>query len=85
MLIAKLAVDTRYQGNGLGRLTLTHALSLLSHSSVTIGFELVLVDAIDTNAAKFYERFGFRPLVDGEERLFLTTADLRKTLEEGSQ
>ncbi len=85
MLIAQLAVDLRYQGQGVGRLTLGHALGLLAESSRSVGFEVVLVDAIDPGAAAFYRRYGFKDLVDGGERLFMTTKDLRRGFELASE
>jgi GNAT superfamily N-acetyltransferase len=81
MLIAQLAVDLRYQGKGLGATTLGHALLLLAESSKAVGFEVVLVDAIDDKAADFYRKHGFKNLVDGGERLFMTTKDLRGGIE----
>lgn len=82
MLIANLAVDVRYQGVGVGGLTLWHALGLLAHSSKSVGFEAVLVDAIDEAASTFYRKYGFRELVDGGERLYLSTKTLLRSVEE---
>lgn len=81
MLIAQLAVDVRYQRAGIGSLTLGHALGLLSESSKSVGFEAVVVDAIDEGAAAFYRRSGFKELVDGGERLYLPTRELRRGFE----
>ncbi len=76
MLIAQLAVDLRYQGSGLGKLTLAHALLTLARTSESIGFEAVVVDAIDARARAFYEAFGFEALVDSGDRLALPTREL---------
>jgi GNAT superfamily N-acetyltransferase len=81
MLIAIFAVDVRYQGAGVGCLTLWHALGLLAHSSKSVGFEAVLVDAIDAAASAFYRKYGFKELVDGGERLYLSTKTLRRSVE----
>ena len=56
MLLARLAVDTRYQGSGLGKVVLFEALERLFRSSMDIGFEVIVVDAHDDNddAARFY-------------------------------
>ncbi len=83
MLLARLAVDQQYQGTGLGGLTLAHALGRLAEASVDIGFEVVLVDAIDDEAAGFYRRYGFQTLSDDGARLFMRTDDLRATFAEG--
>lgn len=80
VLIAQLGVDIRYQRKGIGALTLGHALQVLSETSKAIGFEVVLVDAIDERAGAFYERYGFRPLAEGSSRLFLPTRTLRNAV-----
>ena len=85
MLIAQLAVDRRYQGSGVGALTLGHSLWCLAESSKSVGFEVVLVDAIDPAASAFYRKYGFEDLVDGGERLFMTTKDLRRSIKESGE
>lgn len=80
LLIAQLAVDVRYQGRGVGRATLAHALVLLAGTATTVGFEAVVVDAIDEAAASLYAGFGFEPLLEGGVRMFLTTRDLLKNI-----
>lgn len=77
MLLARLAVDERYQGQGLGRILLFEALQRLARSSEDIGFEVVVVDALDEDAACFYLRFGFRRFADHSLRLFMMSKDLR--------
>ncbi|MCB2413070.1 GNAT family N-acetyltransferase [Demequina sp. TTPB684] len=76
ILIAQLAVDAHYQGQGVGRLTLAHALFCIKGLVDTVGFEAVVVDAIDEKARAFYSPFGFEPLVADGLRLVLTTRDL---------
>ncbi|MFT4221173.1 MAG: DUF1778 domain-containing protein [Microbacterium sp.] len=45
----------------------------------SIGFEVVLVDAIDHDASVFHRKLGFTPFEDDELHLFLTTKNLRLT------
>ena len=78
MLLARLAVDVRYQGTGIGRILLFEALKRLATSSNDIGFEVV-VDAIDEAAAGFYEKYGFRRFDGHDLRLFMLTRHLRAT------
>lgn len=80
ILIAQLAVDLRYQGQGVGRLTLAHALFCIANLSETVGFEAVVVDAIDESARQFYGAFGFEPLVEDGLRMVLPTSDLLQNL-----
>ena len=77
ILIAQLAVDVKYQGQRLGALTLGHALATLADTSHAVGFEAVVVDAIDDTAQTFYAKYGFTELVDGGRRMVLPTAALR--------
>lgn len=83
VLIAQLAVDTAYQGTGLGRLTLVEALSRLNTVADSVGFQAVVVDAIDAAANQFYRKFGFVELTDDGRRLFLSTSDLRSSFDSG--
>jgi nucleoid DNA-binding protein len=59
ILIARLAVDCRHQGNRLGSRLLAEALRLAVTASDTVAARLVVVDAIDEQAAGFYRRWGF--------------------------
>lgn len=74
-LIARLAVDQRYKGQGFGEWLLVDALRKLLMASETVGFPVVIV--AKDGAKGFYEKFGFTGFVDVEERLFITVADLR--------
>lgn len=77
MLLARLAVDSTSQGEGLGGRLLVDGLTRLTEASRSVGFEVVVVHAIDADAATFYRRYGFQPFEDHPLRLFLTTKDLR--------
>jgi GNAT superfamily N-acetyltransferase len=66
VLLARLAVDARVQGQGLGRHLFEEALGLtlqLSRSG-PVAFRLLVTDAIDEAAARFYGRFGFSRLAE---------------------
>lgn len=76
--LARLAVDRRQQGTGLGRLLLSHALRLSASLAEQIGLHAVVVDAKHAEAAAFYAHFGFQPFQDGDLRLFLPMAVIRQ-------
>jgi len=59
--IARLAVDARVQGIGIGSELLHAALRIALEESARIGCAGVVIDA-RPGATGFYERFGFRPL-----------------------
>ena len=66
VLLARLAVDERAQGQGLGRHLFEEALGLTLEltTSGPVAFRLFVTDAIDDNAVRFYERFGLARLSD---------------------
>jgi GNAT superfamily N-acetyltransferase len=69
-LIGRLALDARHHGKGWGALLLVDALQRCLASG--IGGAVVIVDAIDDGARRFYERFGFDSLPSAPNRLFRT-------------
>ena len=76
-LLGRLAISEKYKGQGLGKLLLIDALKRSFEVSKVIGSMAVIVDPIDGNAIKFYDRFGFISLPDSE-KMFLSM----KTIEE---
>ena len=78
VLLGRLAVDARYQGRGFGGELMLDATRRILRLSNDIGIAFVIVDAIDDNARRFYERFGFRPVLDGGRRLFLSMTSAEK-------
>ncbi len=79
-LIARLAIDKRYTKQGHGEWLLIDALSRLLQASETVAFPVVIVDAKD-GAIGFYEKFGFSPFLDSTNKLFLTIADIRASID----
>src|SRR5262249_14356710 len=67
ILLARLAVDARVQGQGLGRYLFEEALRLTLNLATAgpVAFRLLVTDAVDERAAQFYERFGLARLGDG--------------------
>lgn len=74
-LIARLAVDHRYQKQGLGAILLLDALHRLYQASAIVAFPLVLVDAKD-GIAEFYQQYGFQALSQYPNKLFMTMKDI---------
>lgn len=66
VLLARLAVDTRVQGQGLGTWLFDEALrrTLLLAAEGPIGFRVFVTDAKNERAASFYERRGLVALTD---------------------
>ena len=70
-LLGRLAVERRYQGQGIGEFLLMDALHRALAQSAEIASAAVVVDAIDAGAAKFYKHFGFVAFPAIAGRLFL--------------
>lgn len=72
VLLGRLAVDRTVRGQGLGALLLIDALRRAEHLSIHVGIRAVEVEAIDEAAKQFYLKFGFTPLNDDRNHLFLS-------------
>jgi GNAT superfamily N-acetyltransferase len=70
-LLARLAVDRTVQGRGLGAELLMDALRRCLELSGTLGIFAVEVHALDDEARRFYQKYGFLPLLDEERHLYL--------------
>ncbi len=80
ILIARLAVDHRYQRQRLGSRLLAESLRLAVAASDTAAARLVVVDAIDDQAVAFYRRWGFIDVPENPRRLFRKISDIRRSL-----
>ncbi len=79
ILIARLAVDSRSQGRGVGSRLLLEVLHRLAVLSLEIGFEVVVVHALSHDASVFYRRAGFVAAQDQPLCLYMPVRDLRRT------
>jgi len=75
-LMGRLAVDARHQRQGHGEFMLLDALSrALRNEIASYAF---VVDAKDEEAARFYQRFGFRFFASGTRRLFMPMTEIAR-------
>ncbi len=81
ILVARLAVDSGFQGQQLGTRLLAEALRRAVAASDAAAARVVVVDAIDERAAGFYRRRGFIESPENPLRLFRKIADIRRTIE----
>lgn len=80
ILLARLAVDRRERGTGLGKALLKDALLRIASAAEVVAARAVLVHAMDDEARAFYEHFGFEPSPVDPLQLFLLMKDLRRSL-----
>ena len=69
VLIGRLAIDTAFQGAGLGAALLADAVLRTLRSDIAA--HMLMVDAKDDTAAAFYQHHGMRRAPDQTHRLFV--------------
>jgi len=77
-LLARLAVDVAYQGQGIGDGLLKHALLKILEASRIIGIRAVVVHAKDQEAVNFYTQYGFIPSPLDAFHMMLILKDVSK-------
>lgn len=80
VLLARLAVDRRYQGQGIGPGLLRDAISRALTISEQAGVRALMTHPLDAVAANFYLSFGFVPSPAGEDMLLLLLKDAQRLL-----
>ncbi len=79
-LLARLALDVVLHGRGLGAELLHDALERIVTAADTASGRLIVVDAIDDQAAAFYRYHDFHPVRDNPRRLVIKLSTVRKAL-----
>jgi len=80
MLLARLAVDRRWQGRGLGASLLRDADARTVQAAEIAGIRALVVHAISQDAKRFYQYFGFREVSSEPLTRMTTLGDLRASL-----
>ena len=75
--IARLAVDKKHHGQGVGGHLLYDALIRILELAGKIGIFAVVVDAKNDSARMFYKKYGFSELEDSQLTLFLPIETVR--------
>jgi GNAT superfamily N-acetyltransferase len=80
MLLARLAVDRRWQGQGVGRALLKDAMRRTLQAAEIAGIRALAVHAKDEQARNFYGKFSFVPSPSDPMHLFVVLKDVRRLL-----
>jgi len=80
MLLARMAVDRRWQGQGVGRALLRDALERTLQAADIAGIRAFAVHAKDEGAKRFYEHFDFIPSPADPMHLFVLLKEVRRIL-----
>jgi GNAT superfamily N-acetyltransferase len=59
VLLARMAVDSRHQGHGIGAALLKHFMLKALEVAKSVGVRVLLIHAKDDSAKSFYGHFGF--------------------------
>lgn len=81
ILMARFAVDLRFQGLGLGRSLFLNALARSLQATELIGGRAFLVHAKDEEAVAFYGRFEMVATPGNPRHMYLLFKDVRRLLE----
>ncbi len=81
ILLAKLGLHEPLHGRGLGAELLVHALTTIVVAARAAGGRLIVVDAIDDNAASFYRAHDFEPTPNDPHRLILKLSTAAQALD----
>jgi predicted N-acetyltransferase YhbS len=78
MILARLAVDSREKGMGLGKALLKDAMLRALQAAEIAGLKAIFVQAKDQAAEQFYIKHGFLPSPGDPLHLFFPLVVLRK-------
>lgn len=81
ILLAKLVLDERLHGQGLGSELLVQALTTIVTAARTAGGRVIVVDAIDEPAAAFYRAHDFQAIPNDPQRLVIKLSTAAGALE----
>lgn len=80
MVLARLATDIRWQGQGIGKGLLKDAMLRTLQAADIAGIRALAVHAKDETARAFYEHFDFQPSPTDPLHLFLLLKDVRRAV-----
>lgn len=88
ILLARLAVDRRFAGKGLGHALISEAFRISLRVAAEVGCRCIIADAY-RDRVEWYARYGFLPIEgaaeDGPQRMFLDIRTLRAAVEAARQ
>jgi GNAT superfamily N-acetyltransferase len=80
LLLGQLATDIGWIGHGIGTGLVKHALERCVAAAALVGGRALMVNAIDAEAAAFWQRRGFAPSKDDPLVLFRSISDIAASL-----
>jgi GNAT superfamily N-acetyltransferase len=83
LLLGQLATDTAWAGQGIGTGLMKHALERCVQAARLVGGRALMVNAVDEEAARFWQRRGFLRSKDDPLVLLRSIADIAAMLAAG--
>lgn len=80
LLLGQLATDLAWAGRGIGTGLVKHALERCVTAAVLVGGRALMVNAVDVEAAEFWQRRGFVPSKDDPLVLFRSIAAIAASI-----
>lgn len=80
LLLGQLATDIAWTGRGVGTGLVKHAIERCVTAAALVGGRALIVNAVDEEAAAFWQRRGFMPSRDDKLILFRSIADIAASL-----
>lgn len=80
LLLGQLATDRAWAGRGIGTGLVKHALQRCVAAAALIGGRALMVNAVDEDAARFWQRRSFMPAKDDPHVLFRPIGDIAASL-----
>lgn len=85
VLLARLAIDSVHQGQGLGRDLMVDAILHAAAAGQHAAARFIGVDPTDDSARRFYDRFGFTDIAgDGHGRMYLRIDEALASFQDAS-
>lgn len=81
ILIARLAIDLKFQNQGIGKALLKDSIIRISRAADIIGCRAILVHAKDDQVVRFYKKYGFEPSPISNSHLYLLIKDVKLILD----
>jgi GNAT superfamily N-acetyltransferase len=78
LLLARFAVDRRMQGKGFGKILLVDVWRRAQIIAANTALYGVVLDALNDEAEKFYEKHGFKALTDKPRHLYMPIGTIRE-------
>jgi GNAT superfamily N-acetyltransferase len=80
ILLGRLAVDKHYAGKGVGASLLQHALLKSVEASRILAAKALIVHALNSDAERFYAKFGFTLMPESVRTMYMLLDDIEKTI-----